>query len=804
MYFIEKLSEILPVTLISFNIVAFQRRYADLLTIAQHIKSLYEQAADTGTDGNVNGAELMAREDFLDHLDALLYACRDAQFSALYNEYKVRWVYLAMLQKLGYYVKMNPGIQHKAGVTVGGTFILVYHERSRVRQPNVNIFTNRITATVATNRIDDVTLANRADEVKPAPQKSAPKSKKSAGTEEAAPQEATKQAGPDSAAKADSGGQSAGANISSAAYASVHQLQTSKLKASLTQKQFAIIDKLFFKDLITRHSLDELTAQLPDRIVIADFYLPYMCCSDCPPVYYIVNETAEDEPDQPAVSIKDTQYCGADKTAYPITATPAGGSFGNSEGVSDTNGVFTFNPSAVAIPEGSLNKIIALTYTKDGLSASVNVTVFAKPQAAFDVIPATSYNFFVFANKSLMAESVTWDFGDSITAAGDNPSHTYAQDGIYTVTLKAVNGPCSDTASRTITVARATVAIDGREFCSIDNGAYPIIVNPDGGNVTGEGTAKDAAGFVFRPAAVAFAATEGSKDIIISYSLPGQVVQTSVKVFRTPSAAFTVSVGTAAPNLRGFKTANTFPAQYNWDFGDGEKSVEPAPNHQYKQGGVFTVTLSVANGKCTSTSSQQVTIGVDNPPPEKTCGPLNDVLASFKGLNKINANLFKIFTSIYEPYAEIKDYFDKLAEVSGQSIGKQLDFFAESEIAALLDKWFTTLNPLVMNSDVRVIAIAMWRVLTDLAMYVMCIQDGDFDKNRINLGALFNKIEGFIKGWTPLAPNFSKDDKAQVQLILNDMAAERERATKNGEDNVKKTYLGKLDSCIKMLMVYVK
>jgi hypothetical protein len=98
----------------------------------------------------------------------------------------------------------------------------------------------------------------------------------------------------------------------------------------------------------------------------------------------------------------------------------------------------------------------------------------------------------------------------------------------------------------------------------------------------------------------------------------------------------------------------------------------------------------------------------------------------------------------------------------------------------------------------------MWRVLTDLAMYVMCIQDGDFDKNRINLGALFNKIEGFIKGWTPSAPNFSKDDKAQVQLILNDMAAERERATKNGEDNVKKTYLGKLDSCIKMLMVYVK
>lgn len=962
LYYIEKLSEIMSTTLISFNISAFQNRYADLMEVAQKVKEFHQAASVASADAD-NELAISISEDIIDHLDSLLQSCRDSQFAALYNDYRIRWVYLAMLQKLGYYVKMHPGIQHKAGVTMGGTFIIVYHEVSRVRQPNRNIFTRDFRAKDTATTVQPEARAATAPAAAAPPPQSSTK-KETAQGPAAAPPEAA-QAAANATAGADEVTMSTGAGAkatTNATFKSTYQLSTVKLKAQLTQKQMTIIDKLFFKDIITRHSLDELTAELPDRIVIADFYLPYMCCSDCPPIYYIVNETAEEDPEQPTITVKDTQYCGADQTAYPISVTPAGGSFGASEGVTDNNGVFTFTPSAVSIPDGSLNKIVQLTYTKDGQSASVNVTVFAKPKAAFDIIPATTYNFFVFSNKSERAAAVAWDFGDGITGTGDNPSHTYAEDGVYVVKLTANNGVCSDTISQTINVQQASITIDGAQFCSADKNLYAIQVNPKGGNVTGEGTSKNSDGnFQFQPSIVVFTTTQNAKEVQLSYSMGNQFVQTKVTVSRTPSAAFTVSDSAAAGNIKVFKTNNGFSAQYLWDFGDGKSSTEvnpvhqydkpgtfvvklvvtngnckdessqtvtlvqasvsiaptdfcsadkqsypvtvspaggaisgegttqnsngiafspsvvsfaqgvsqkvvtigyqaggqsaqtqvvvfrtpdaaftvtpgtasannrifstntgftasyqwnfgdgntstlPNPTHTYEQGGVYTVTLTVTNNKCTASSSQQISVNTQGPPPPaKTCGPLSDIIAAFNGLSKVNTIQFTPFKGIYKSYPEIEAYFKQLDPLTSKSVDEQIKFFVESKVASLLDKWFTELSPLVESSDVRQLAIAMWRVLTMLAMYIMCIQKGDFTSNEINLAALFNKLEGFIKGWSKFVPNFSKTDKDQLQLLLNIMVAERKRVTTNGEDTIKKTYVGKLDSIISMLTGYLK
>lgn len=964
LYYIEKLSEIIPTTLIGFNITSFLHRYNDLMIVAQQVKQ-FHQALSVASASEDNELNLAVSEDVIDHLDSLLQSCRDAQFLALYNDYKVRWVYLAMLQKLGYYVKMHPGIQHKAGVTMGGTFILVYHEQSRVRQANPNIFTTNkaVTENVVRNTDQTVFRNTTAEDIAQAIPKAETGSK--AKTDDTAENEAKAfraakmEEAP--AAAVEASGDIAKETLSNRITASLHQLETTKLKAQLTQKQFAIIDRLFFKDVITRHTLDELTAQLPDKIVIADFYLPYMCCSDCPPVYFIVNETAE-APDAPTISIKDTQYCNADKATYPITVMPAGGSFGNSEGVSDANGVATFNPSLVSIQgDGLLNKVVQITYTKDDQSASTSVTVFAKPKADFEILPGTVFTLIVFNNKSEKAASITWDFGDGFTGTGDHPSHNYAQEGTYTVTLKAINGACSDTITKTVTITKALINIDGNEFCSADKNAHLINVSPEGGEVTGEGTSKNANGVAtFRPGSVAFTNNQASKDITLSYAVAGQSVQTTVKVFRTPTAAFTIQVSAAAANIKSFTSGNTFSAQHSWnfgdggssvevnpahqftkpgsfvikhtvtngacqdessqtvqivqekvtvsinptqfcsadtqnyqitgspaggtasgetvlntgstfvfrpnavafaqgegkkditiqynaagqtaqtqvtvfktpnalftvsgatapnirlftsnvgfpadilwDFGDGETSTQPSPTHQFKQG-TFKVTLTVTNGTCKGFTTQNVVISNDNQPIQKSCGPLDDVIGLFKGLRKINATQFKNFTAIYEAYPEIEDYFGRLSGITGAASEEQIKFFTETEVAALLDKWFTTLNPLVVESDVRQMAIAMWRVLTDLATYVMCIQNGDFKENAINFSALFNKLEGFIKSWSAPSKNFTAADKAQLQLLLDDMTAEGERVKKNGEDATKKTYMTKLNSIITMLTNYLK
>lgn len=793
LYYIEKLSEVLPTSISGFSIAAFTDRYSDLMTVALRVKQL-QQAAGGAAAGNDDELTLGIAEDIVDHLDSLLFACKDAQFIALYNDYKLRWVYLAMLQKFGFYARLHPGFQHKAGVTMGGTFILVYHERSRVRAATPNIFLTDRTATLRAVQTETpaANTTTKAADAASGKTQSTGKMQSTAKSAAASAPAQEKTAAQD--LKADS--------TTKLVSDSIRRISVSKLRATLTPKQMSIIDRLFFKDLITRHNLDELTAQLPDKVVIADFFLPYMCCSDCPPVYYIVNETKDEE--QPTISIKPTEFCSDDKAAYPITISPAGGSI-SGEGTHSDNGVFSFHPSEVSVPEGALNKVVTLTYAVADQSASVSVTVFAKPSAAFEVKPATAYNVFLFESFSQQAASLAWDFGDGSTASGEFVTHLYQQDGTYTVTLKATNGICSATATQVITVAKASISMDSTTFCSADQKSYPVTVSPAGGNLTGEGVVTDptTGSFVFSPSKISFAGTQSSRSITLSYALQGQSAQLTVTVNRTPTADFTISTVPGTPaNVRLFTPANSFPAQYAWDFGDGGKSEETKPMHAYEKPGTYLVTLTASNGNCRNVITRDVQISGQQP--VKDCGSMDDIIALFDALPKLNPEQFNSFVELYQPFGDVQAFFKKLKTLSGKSVADQIAFFIESKVDVMLLKWFEALNRLILDSNVRQTALALWRILQQLAMYIMCIQNSDFEKNQINLATLFGRLEEMIKGWANVAKNMSKDEKTQLQFMLSDLKAEAANVKKNGEDTVKVQYLNKLNSLINMLTNYVK
>ncbi|MEZ4932071.1 MAG: PKD domain-containing protein [Saprospiraceae bacterium] len=60
-----------------------------------------------------------------------------------------------------------------------------------------------------------------------------------------------------------------------------------------------------------------------------------------------------------------------------------------------------------------------------------------------------------FCSSSSGATSYSWDFGDNTTSADADPSHTYAADGTYEVTLTATNACGSETSTQTVVVATA-------------------------------------------------------------------------------------------------------------------------------------------------------------------------------------------------------------------------------------------------------------------------------------------------------------------------------------------------------------
>ncbi len=89
-----------------------------------------------------------------------------------------------------------------------------------------------------------------------------------------------------------------------------------------------------------------------------------------------------------------------------------------------------------------------------------------------------------------------------------------------------------------------------------------------------------------------------------------QVVVSNV----TPVAKFIVSKNTACTRESLQFTDQSKDATFwCWDFGDGGTSSMPSPSHSYEEPGVYTVTLTVKNGGCSSTYTITNAVTVKDP-----------------------------------------------------------------------------------------------------------------------------------------------------------------------------------------------
>ncbi len=126
-----------------------------------------------------------------------------------------------------------------------------------------------------------------------------------------------------------------------------------------------------------------------------------------------------------------------------------------------------------------------------GTSSCVSANVFVDDIPTADFNFSTNFAVVTFTNTSTNAVTYNWDFGDGSTDNTANPTHTYAADGSYTVTLVATNSCGSDTVSYLIDIVTSVE--------SLENGYYfGIYPNPNNGSFTVKYAAQNTDNITFR------------------------------------------------------------------------------------------------------------------------------------------------------------------------------------------------------------------------------------------------------------------------------------------------------------------
>ncbi len=296
--------------------------------------------------------------------------------------------------------------------------------------------------------------------------------------------------------------------------------------------------------------------------------------------------------------------------------------FGDGNTTSDT-----LTPSHVYADDGIYEVTLTIT-DNDGAStsSSINVTVNNAAPAIASLTGDTEVNEGAAANFSASATdpgddelSYTWDFGDGETATGTDVTHTFTQNGVYTVTATVTD----DNGASTNSTLEVTV-----------NNIAPVIKSLTGDIEVNEG---DVANFS------AIAIDSGNDELTYTWDFGDDseaVTGTDVNhVFidngdytvtltvtdsdgASTSQTLDVAVNNVAPivEVGSDKTSDEgSPVQFNatfsdpgitdthtiaWNFGDGNTVTDTLdPTHVYTDNGEYDVSLTVTDNRGASTTS---------------------------------------------------------------------------------------------------------------------------------------------------------------------------------------------------------
>ncbi|WP_430931727.1 hypothetical protein [Saccharicrinis sp. 156] len=405
--------------------------------------------------------------------------CSGKKLEILLEEINKRKEKILLELQLSKFIENHPGAEHVAGVVPGGTFIIVYKNKEVLQRPELSV--NDLSSSNAFNNAT-AELAN--DLLK------------------------------------------------------INKYSASERNIVLNR----VSDLLKLEDSLANR-LESLSAfvkvsDIPDNTVVADFALPYLCCSECKPINYIVAKPPA------TLRLEKDKYClGTDTDPVLFEISPADGVVKSDP---ETEAITIQDNSLVIIPALFPEELIGqeIRFTVNDQVTDAVLTVYKGIQVDFNVpeSPTSQTTFTFVATGNVQGVKFFWAFGDGTTSEDRSPTHTYnlpvGEDNkvVVSLTATAENGICTSSVEHGIEFVAipASIDLEEKEYCENDKSTYPFNVTPAGADVeiAGPGVSKNAAGnFVFNPTS-AGAGTH-------SFMLDGEASDLTIVVQAAPFASFT-------------------------------------------------------------------------------------------------------------------------------------------------------------------------------------------------------------------------------------------------------------------------
>ncbi len=297
------------------------------------------------------------------------------------------------------------------------------------------------------------------------------------------------------------------------------------------------------------------------------------------------------------------------------------------------------NPSHTYTADGDYDVTLTLTDV-NGCQEQVsrpNFVLINNPVADFYALDreVCTHRPVQFINESIGADGYTWTFGDGNSATDENPVHTYAAPGTYSVSLIARNSAgCDDIEGFTGYITVHPSPAPGFAADRIQGCQAPMLVNftdNSGGNIVGWSWDFGNGNFSNGQNPTTTFSNPGLYDVSLTVTTDqgctGTETVPDLIQLATPDAAFTHSRAEGcAPLTVDFLDISTSPTDpivhWVWNFGDGNISDVQNPSHTYLTPGDYTVRLTVTTASgCQDTEVFQFVEVGERPAAQFTANP---------------------------------------------------------------------------------------------------------------------------------------------------------------------------------------